>query len=351
MLLVNSGRFRQVPVPVGIVPDDRWLAAWGAPLRGVTFGAVWKKKEMPGTKISLSQMEAFCAVAKYRSFKEAALTLEISQPSLVNKIAQLEECYGAKLLVRRRENNRLTSIGAALLPLFQSALNSVRESEHLMYSHSKMQSGEIRIAAVSPYKVSRILKVFNSRYPNIRVKASFSSSENIQRLLELGEVDAAFYVQAEKRPGQQAFRCYEYSLVAILPREHPLASKSALEIGDFHQQAFISREEGSLTRSLFEEALREQGVVVDTRYELGSRESIREAVGQGLGISVVAEDEHVPHPNIVVRPIRSDRLSIVSSLVVLNERVSTPLTQSLIQVVTALAREFDRETADCALAS
>ncbi|SHF98408.1 DNA-binding transcriptional regulator, LysR family [Microbulbifer donghaiensis] len=295
---------------------------------------------MPGTKISLSQMEAFCALAKYRSFKEASAKLEISQPSLVNKISHLEEFYNAKLFIRRRENNRLTNLGCSLLPLFKSALNAVREAEHLMYSHSQMHVGAIHIAAVSPYKVSKILKVFNSRYPNIRVKASFSSSENIQRLLELGEVDAAFYVQSGKRPGQQAFRCYEYSLVAILPADHPLANKAELEIPDFHHQGFVSREEGSLTRSLFEEALREEGVAVNTLYELGSRESIREAVGQGLGISVVAEDEHVPHPNIVVRPIRSDRLTTASSLVVLNERVSTPLTQSLIEVVTSLEREF-----------
>lgn len=306
---------------------------------------------MPGTKINLSQMEAFCALAKYRSFKEASAKLDISQPSLVNKISHLEEFYSAKLFIRRRENNRLTSLGFSLLPLFKSAINAVREAEYLMYSHSQMQAGEIQIAAVSPYKVSKILKVFNSYYPNIKVKASFSSSENIQRLLEQGEVDAAFYVQSTKRPGQQAFRCYEYSLVAILPADHPLAEKAELEIADFHLQDFVSREEGSLTRSLFEDALNEQGVAVNTLYELGSRESIREAVGQGLGISVVAEDEHVPHPNIAVRPIRSDRLTTASSLVVLNERVSTPLTQALIEVVTSLKQEFCQEKMEICLAS
>lgn len=295
---------------------------------------------MTGIKISISQMEAFCALAKYRSFKIAAERLEISQPSLVNKISHLEEFYRAKLFIRQRENNRLTSLGDSLLPMFKSALNAVREAEHLMYSHSNMQAGEIHIAAVSPYKVSKILKAFNSRYPNIKVKASFSSSEKIQRLLELGEVDAAFYVQGGKKAGQQAFPCYEYSLVAILPADHPLTEKAMLDVTDFNLQSFICREEGSLTRSRFEDVLKQQGVAVKSLFELGSRESVREAVGQGLGISVVAEDEHVPHPEIVVRPIRSDKLTIESNLVVLNERVSTPLTRSLIEVVMSLEPEF-----------
>lgn len=305
---------------------------------------------MLGIKISISQMQAFCALAKYRSFKMAAEKLEISQPSLVNKISHLEEIYSAKLFIRQRENNRLTSLGDSLLPMFKSALNTVREAEHLMYSYSHMQAGEIHIAAVSPYKVSKILKVFNGLYPNIKVKASFSSSENIQRLLELGEVDAAFYVQSEKKAGQQAFPCYEYSLVAILPVEHPLVEKPVLEVSDFQQQKFICREEGSLTRSRFEEVIQEQGVSINALFELGSRESVREAVAQGLGISVVAEDEHVPHADIVVRPIRSEKLNIASNLVVLNERVSTPLTRSLIDVVASLEPEFrkNREVYDLA---
>lgn len=300
---------------------------------------------MSASKISLSQMEAFCALAKYRSFKEAAQKMDISQPSLVNKISLLEEHYGAKLFIRRRENNRLTNLGLSLLPLFKSVLNSVREAEYLMMCHSQMQAGEIHIAAVSPYKVSRIIKAFNIRHPNIKLKVSFASSKKIQQLLELGEVDAAFFVPEGRRSGQQSFRCYEYSLIAILPGDHPLTEKTELSIHDFFHQNFIRREDGSLTRSMFEDALEESGISVNVLYELGSREAIREAVGQGLGISVVAEDEHVQHPNIVTRRIDCDALKTSSSLVVLNERVSTPLTRALIDVVTSLELQTEVEVA------
>lgn len=66
---------------------------------------------MSKPQISLAQIRAFCALAQQRSFKEAAEHLQVSQPSIINQIASLEEAYGAKLFLRQRENNRLTQLG------------------------------------------------------------------------------------------------------------------------------------------------------------------------------------------------------------------------------------------------
>lgn len=288
---------------------------------------------MSRTHLSLAQIEAFCALAQYKSFKDAAQYLDIAQPTLVNRIASIEESYNAKLFLRQRGNNRLTDLGLALLPRFRSCLNSLREAEFLLLAHSKVETGEIHIAAVSPYRVSLLIKHFNSLYPNIRVKVSFAASELVGQMITRGEVDAGFYVPEGNTPGQQAFFFYEYELIAILPADHPLAQRERLHLRDFENQSVIRREPGSLTRQLFEQAVAREGVSVNVVYELGSRESIREAVAQGLGISVVADDEHVPHDNIVTRRIVGEGLTARSSLVVRNDRVSAPLTQALIGVV------------------
>ncbi len=81
--------------------------------------ALFTREKMPKPQISLAQIRAFCALAQQRSFKEAAEHLQVSQPSIINQIASLEEAYGAKLFLRQRENNRLTQLGVALLPSFR----------------------------------------------------------------------------------------------------------------------------------------------------------------------------------------------------------------------------------------
>lgn len=289
--------------------------------------------------ISLSQMRSFCALAKYRSFKIASEKLQISQPSLVNQIATIETSFNTKLFIRQRGNNRLTDVGLELLPSFQAALNHLKDAEYTLLARSSMQAGEITLAAVSPYRVSLLIKEFNHLYPNIKIKVSFSSSENVQRLLSMGEVDAGFLVQDKSIEGQQAFFFYTYKLVAMVPASHPLASKPYISVKDFDGLSYLSREEGSLTRSLFEKALRNNKIVPNRLYELGSRESIREAVAQGLGVSVVANYEHVPHDNIRLIEFSDIELQAKSSLVVPNERIATPLIKALIDVVSRCSQD------------
>lgn len=288
---------------------------------------------MPKSSLTLSQIEAFCALARHKSFKQAAEQLGLSQPSLVHKISQIEDGYGARLFIRQRNNNRLTNLGLAVLPKFQASLAKLKEAEFILLAHSQVETGEIHIAAVSPYRVSLLIKRFHTLYPNIKVRVTFASSEKVEQLVSKGDVDAGFFVVKKANPGLQSFFFYEYQLVALVPSDHSLARKGQLTVHDFETQDFISRESGSLTRGLFDQALQDAGVRVNALYELGSREAVREAVAQGLGISVVADDEHVPHDNIRVKKIVGAALSQKSSLVIANDRLSTPLSQALIQVV------------------
>jgi len=54
------------------------------------------------------------------------------------------------------------------------------------------------------------------------------------------------------------------------------------------------REKGSTTRKLTEQMMADAGVKASALLEIGSRESIREAVLRNIGISVIARHE-VPH--------------------------------------------------------
>ena len=284
-------------------------------------------------QISLTQIRAFCALAQHRSFKEAARRMNISQPSVIGHIASLEETCNMRLFQRQRENNRLTDIGVALLPSFRAVLNHVKEAEFILMSYSTNMTGELNVAAVNPVRISSVIREFRVIYPNIRINVTFAASDRVQSLLDSGAVDVAFFVQTERQPGQQAFHFYQYELVAILSREHPLAAKATLTIHDFADQDLVIREPGSLTRKMFLQSLQRAGIATRIAYELSSRESVREAVATGLGISVVAEDEHTPHEAVVTRRIIADDLNASSSLVVMNKHVGSPLIKTLIELV------------------
>ena len=76
--------------------------------------------------------------------------------------------------------------------------------------------------------------------------------------------------------------------VIIAPADHPLASRRRIAKTDLAGHTFLVREEGSGTRSLFESFFGgiARGPKVDT--EIGSNETIKQAVIAGLGLSLIS---------------------------------------------------------------
>ena len=66
---------------------------------------------------------------------------------------------------------------------------------------------------------------------------------------------------------------------------------------------------------------------------MGSREAVREAVAQGLGLGVVAQTAFVADSRLVVLPIRDMALSTHVHVICLAERRSAPLIANFLAVV------------------
>ena len=65
----------------------------------------------------------------------------------------------------------------------------------------------------------------------------------------------------------------------------------------------IMREEGSMTRRVFEKALKERKVCPKVVMEVGSREAVWEAVAEGHGIGAISEISLQPDSRIKPLPI------------------------------------------------
>ncbi|MDF2661790.1 MAG: transcriptional regulator-like protein, partial [Paenibacillus sp.] len=59
----------------------------------------------------LPNLDAFAAVVEHKSLNRAAQTLNISQPALSRKVAQLEEELGVLLFDRKGKKLELTRLG------------------------------------------------------------------------------------------------------------------------------------------------------------------------------------------------------------------------------------------------
>jgi LysR family transcriptional regulator, low CO2-responsive transcriptional regulator len=125
-------------------------------------------------------------------------------------------------------------------------------------------------------------------------------------------------------------------LVVFAHVGHRLAARGAVRLADLEGEEFVVREVGSTTRRVFEQGLARAGVTIRVAMEIGSRESIREAVALGFGLGVVSAPAYIPDRRLVLLPIAEADLATHSHVICLRERQHSRLVAQFLQVVEAL---------------
>ena len=91
----------------------------------------------------------------------------------------------------------------------------------------------------------------------------------------------------------------------------------------------------------------EQGLRINPVFEIESREGVWKAVERGLGISVVADFEFVPHSNLRTLEIRDRVIQTQYSIAYHRDRAHSPIIKAFIDTVSRMKdgpRKFRRSS-------
>jgi DNA-binding transcriptional LysR family regulator len=127
----------------------------------------------------LKDLEAFVAVARTRNFRRAAVDLRISVSSLSQRLRDMEERLGVRLLHRTTRSVSPTQAGELLLsragPAIRDAVDALKEVRGLR----DVPSGRLRINAPPPavqLVLAPMVGPFLRRYPQVRLEIVAESS-------------------------------------------------------------------------------------------------------------------------------------------------------------------------------
>jgi transcriptional regulator, LysR family len=240
-----------------------------------------------------SELKAFYRVARLGSITLAAKKLGLSQPTVTTQIRNLESHYGVELFYRGGRRLALSEEGARLLPMVRDLLQKEADIEFFL-RNSGQQQGTLRVAATAPYYILDLVKIFRERLPQVEVSVEIGNSQQVLELLEEYRVDVAASSQLLEDNRLIRRILGTDPLVVAVHRSHPLASRESVPLAALAGHCLLMREKGSTTRKLTEQMMLDAGVKAGALLEIGSRESIREAVLRNIGISVIARHE-VPH--------------------------------------------------------
>lgn len=263
--------------------------------------------------MDFKQIEAFVNVVKYRSFSKAADALYLSQPTISTHINTLEKELNVQLIDRSGKEALPTKQGMILYKYGVSMINTREKAVFSLSSVSHQIDGILEIQASSvpgEYLVPSLIAKFRERYPLVRFYVEQSDSgtvaDNIRA--QKGEIGFMGHRAGNDFCGE---RLMTDRMVLIAPNNEKFQALEGREllIKDIIDEAFVWREHGSATRREFEEKIGALGFnakQIHVVARLNSMEAIKQAVGSGLGVSVVSKIAvgNNPDPRILAFEIR-----------------------------------------------
>lgn len=266
----------------------------------------------------------------------ASRVIGVSQPTITTQIKALEQYYGVELFRRNSRGLELTELGRDLLLKTQKFFGAEDEIAELLEAATKLQHGHLKIGAVGPHHVMRMISRFSAQHPNIHVSIDLGNSRDVLKRLEEYRVDVALLSQIEPHPELWSMPFTRHRVVAFVAKSHPWSTRRDIRLKDLEKRRILLREEGSTTRRAFEAALAEAGVRCDSMLEIGSREAVNEGVAEGLGIGIVSDASIGHDARVHALAIRDAEIYTHTHIACLKDRRETRLISAFFEIIEPL---------------
>ncbi|MBU6462757.1 MAG: LysR family transcriptional regulator [Bradyrhizobium sp.] len=240
--------------------------------------------------LTIRQLRSLAALATGGSITAAASRVNLTQPAVTQQLRNLQDLAGLPLVQRTSEGMRLTEAGRELLALSQRIEASIATCELSLEALAGRTGGRVSIGSVSTakYFVPYAIAAFSKLYPKIDIKLSVGNRETIRRAVHDYEMDIAIMGRPPSDVDVEVQLIGDHPHILVASGQHPVASRDVRSLSDISGEVFITREVGSGTRLLMEGLFDANGLNPKIGMEMGSNETVKQAVIAGLGVAFIS---------------------------------------------------------------
>jgi DNA-binding transcriptional LysR family regulator len=148
---------------------------------------------------TFAQLEAFYWVARTGGFRAAAAQLHLTQPTVSQRVRDLEGALGCILFDRGGYRATLTRRGTDLLGQAERILALARDLESEARARDPFH-GLLRLGATDLFAMtclSEFLMALEARHPQLKIQVSVRYSQRLARQLDDRQLDLAFLTNPE----------------------------------------------------------------------------------------------------------------------------------------------------------
>jgi DNA-binding transcriptional LysR family regulator len=299
--------------------------------------------------INFTHLAAFFAVVEKGSVTAASEHLHVSQPALTREIRELEGRLGVSLFDRLPRGMQPTEAGRLLADYAAQIFALARIAETAVEEFAGLSRGHLALAAsrtIGAYVLPAVLDEFRRLYPGVTLEVTVSNTEQIEQLLighehQIGLVEGPY--------DQDAFDAVVLGrdeLVPVACPAHGLAKKRVVGRADLDGAELLTREAGSGTRAVVEEAYAHYGLKFLTMMSVGSTEAIKRLLRLGTAIAWMSRytvAEEIDSGLLVQLKVRD--LSIVRNLTMIwrKGRILSPSARAFHSLASSMQHQWPQE--------
>ena len=241
--------------------------------------------------LSLKQLRAFAATVRTGSVTQAAAALYVTPPAVTTHLKSLEKIVGQAIYGRNAEGPEPTEVGLELLQAADEIEKVIERTRIKIEALAAGATGTVILGVVSTgkYFAPGIVARFRQHHPDISVRLAIGNRTEIIKGLERREYDLLVMGRPPAHVAVEREVLGDHPHVLVAAPDHPLVGDPDILPEDLQRETFLCREDGSGTRALMTRFLeRVGGGRPFNTVEMGTNETIKQAVMAGLGIAIIS---------------------------------------------------------------
>ena len=289
--------------------------------------------------MQIIQLEAFLQAADKGSFRQAAASLQLSQPSVSARVQSLEEELGVALFTRMGRGVRLTETGKSFRPYAERAIQALKQGKGIIDDIKDVSGGSLHIAsarAIGTYTLPSILDRFRQQYPTIKVHINIGRSSDVLQMVVDGEVEIGLS-RILTHPNVVTMHLYDEDICLATSPDHDFALNGVASIYDVAREPLILYDQESSYFVLIDQICREAVISPRVEMTLDSIEATKHLVELGMGISFLprsAVKHELERNSLALVPLTEGHLvSLPTAIMIRKEAQYLPATLAIIDVL------------------
>lgn len=285
--------------------------------------------------MDLAVLQTFLLVVDNQSFTRVAHDLGVSQSTISKRISTLEDKFDAQLFDRIGGNAVLTEQGRLLLPHIRSIVFEAAEMKESAQNINLGLEGRLSLGIGSftyiyPHFIST-LKDFVRRYARVDLQVYFINPLEALDALLSKKIDLSLNVILQPMPLMTVKTLWSDELKVALSYHHPLAQRESLRLADLAKYPAALPPAQFPIRDLIEEAMFNQDLQINVKFETDHVATIRRLVVAGLAWSVIPKMAFTD--DMLALPFADKQFELKYVYAVLHNQVISGSTMRFIQLL------------------